>query len=144
MFLEPEEMTTVIKSATIGLIITDESDIISGINAAIREMTSYLNSRYDCPKIFGAVGVDRDPLVLEHCKSIALWYIVRQSNADVIFEKVLIYYNNAKEWLRLVTGTDKNGKPIAADLPLRTDEDGNVKSQIRMGSKRKFQHDFDD
>ena len=144
MFLEPEEMTTVIKSATIGLIITDESDIISGINAAIREMTSYLNSRYDCPKIFGAVGVDRDPLVLEHCKSIALWYIVRQSNADVIFEKVLIYYNNAKEWLRLVTGTDKNGKPIAAHLPLRTDEDGNVKSQIRMGSKRKFQHDFDD
>lgn len=144
MFLEPQEMTTVVKSNAMGLIVSDESEIVSGINAAVREMTSYLNSRYDCPKIFGATGDARDPLVLEHCKSIALWYILRQSNADVIFEKVLTYYNSAKEWLRLVTGTDKDGKPIAANLPLRTDEEGNVKSQIRMGSNRKFQHSFDD
>lgn len=144
MFLEPQEMTTVIRSATLGLITTTEADVMAGINAAIREMTSYLNSRYDCPVIFGARGDGRDPLVLEHCKSIALWYIVRQSNADVIFEKVQIYYNNAKEWLRLVTGTDANGKPIAADLPLRTDANGNVLSKIRMGSNRKFQHSFDD
>lgn len=144
MFLEPQEMTTVIKSATMNRIVADESEIVAGINAAIGEMTSYLNSRYDCPAIFGARGAARDPLVLEHCKSIAAWYIIRQSNADVIYEKVLTYYNSAKEWLRLVSGTDREGKPIAADLPLRTDKNGNVLSQIRMGSNRKFQHTFDD
>ncbi len=144
MFIEPNELTTAIKASSLGMIVGSEAETVAGINAAIREMTSYLNSRYDCPAIFSAEGEARDPLVLEHCKSIAVWYILRQSNADVIFEKAKIYYESAKEWLRLVTGTDKEGKPIAADLPLRTDKDGNVRTPIRMGSRRKFCHGFDD
>jgi phage gp36-like protein len=124
------------------MIVSDESDIAAGINAAVKEMVGYLNSRYDCVKIFSATGDERDALVVEHCKSIAVWYIIRRSNADVIFEKVQIYYNNAKEWLRLVSGTDKEGKPIAADLPLREDADGNMVTQLRMGSNPKFTHSF--
>lgn len=144
MFVEVNELYTAIQQHTMGYITAEPGDAAKAINAAVKEMTSYLNSRYDCPAIFGATGDDRDALVLEHCKSIAVWYIIRQSNADIIFEKAKIYYDNAKEWLKLVSGVDKEGKPIAADLPLKKDSDGRVKTQIRMGSNRKFRHNFDD
>lgn len=143
MFLEIPELNSAIHEYTLGQITADEVAIRSAIQMAVEEMTSYLNGRYDCAKIFNAVGDDRNALVLEHCKSIAVWYIIRISNANILFDKAKIYYDNAIDWLRRVAGVTTSGKNISPDLPVKM-EDGQAKIPMRMGSHTKFQHFFDD
>lgn len=142
MFIEIDELKSAIYEYTLGQITTDEVVIRSAILAAIGEMSGYLNGRYDTNAIFNATGSDRNILVAEHCKSIAVWYIIRISNANIVFEKAKIYYENAREWLKDVAGINSGGKSIAPDLPLKT-EDGKVKIQTRMGSNSKFRHSFE-
>jgi phage gp36-like protein len=143
MFVEINELNSAIHEYTLGQIAADEVAIRSAIGMAVQEMISYLNGRYDCVKIFNAVGDERNPLVLEHCKSIAVWYIIRISNANILFDKAKIYYDNAIDWLKSVAGVTRTGKSIAPDLPLKM-EDGLAKIPLRMGSHTKFQHFFDD
>ena len=111
---------------------------------AIQEATSYLNGRYDTAVIFNAEGDGRNALVLEHCKSMAVWYIIRLSNADILFDKAKIYYDNAVEWFKLVAGVGESGKSIAPDLPPKRETDGKIVTTLRAGSNRKFKHSFDD
>ena len=104
MFIEIEELKTAVYNYTLGQITTDDVVIRSAILMAIQEATSYLNGRYDTAAIFNAEGDERNALVLEHCKSMAVWYIIRLSNADILFDKAKIYYDNAVEWFKLVAG----------------------------------------
>ena len=143
MFIEPEELKTAIQEYTLGQITTDDVVIRSAILMSIQEATSYLNGRYDCVAIFNAIGEDRNALVLEHCKSMAVWYIIRLSNADVLFDKAKIYYDNAIDWFKQVAGVGTSGKSIAADLPVKR-KDGEVVLKMRFGSNRKFKHSFED
>lgn len=139
MFIEKDELTTAIAEYTLGKITADDMVIRQAILAAIQEATSYLNGKYDCTAIFNATGDNRNILLLEHCKSIAVWYIIRISNADVVFEKAKIYYECAIDWLKQVAGVGESGKSIAPDLPLKT-ENGTVKTPMRCGSNPKFSH----
>lgn len=144
MFIEIQELKTAIHDYTLGGITTDEVVIRSAILMAVQEATSYLNGKYDCQAIFNATGHSRNMLVLEHCKSIAVWYIIRLSNANILFDKAKIYYDNAIDWFRQVAGVGESGKTIAPDLPLKKEEGGSVRLQIRIGSNRKFSHSLDD
>lgn len=141
MFIEKQELYTAIYEQTLGGIVVNEAQVGQAINAAIQEATSYLNSRYDCTAIFSAVGEARNALVLEHCKSMAVWYILRVSNAGIIYDKAKDYYELAIEWFKRVAGVSTSGKPIAADLPLKQ-VNGEVKMQLRAGSNPKFNHSF--
>ncbi len=143
MFIETEELKTAIQEYTLGQITTDDVVIRSAILMSIQEATSYLNGRYDCAAIFNATGEDRNTLVLEHCKSMAVWYIIRLSNADLLFDKAKIYYDNAIDWFKQVAGVGTSGKSIAADLPVKR-KDGEVVLKMRFGSNRKFKHSFED
>lgn len=98
MFIEIEELKTAVYNYTLGQITTDDVVIRSAILMAIQEAASYLNGRYDTAAIFNAGGNARNALVLEHCKSMAVWYIIRLSNASILFDKAKIYYDNAIEW----------------------------------------------
>lgn len=142
MYIEITELKSAIYEYTLGKITTDEVVIRQAILAAIQEATSYLNGRYDTVKIFNAQNEERNVILLEHCKSIAVWYIIRLGNAQLVFDKAKIYYDNAIDWLEKVAGIHASGKNISPDLPLKT-EDGKVKSQIRMGSNKKFKHHFE-
>jgi phage gp36-like protein len=144
MFLEISELNSAIHDYTLGQITADEVAIRSAILMAIGEMSSYLGGRYNTAAIFNATGEGRDPLILKHCKSIAVWYIIRVSNAEILFNKAKIYYDNAIDWLKQVAGVGASGKSISASLPLLTEEDGRAKIQMRMGSHRKFQHYWED
>ena len=142
MFIERDELRTVIKNSTMGGLQADDVAVDQAILMAIQEATSYLNGKYDCNKIFNAQGKERNPLVLEHCKSMAVWYLLRISNANYLFEKAKIYYDNAIAWLKLVAGVGESGKTIAPDLPVKQTEDGTTVSKIRMSSNPKFTHSF--
>lgn len=142
-YLTPEELKSALRTATQGRI-TEADETISRlcIAAAMDEVKSYLRSKYDTVKIFAARGADRNALLLEHCKSIAVWYLLRRSNADVLYEKARDYYTLAVEYLRLVAGIGTGGGSIAPDLPLIEGPEG-VEIKIKMGSTPKFTHHFD-
>lgn len=143
MFIERDELRTAIKVSTMGNLQADDVAIDQAILMSIQEATSYLNGKYDCARIFNARGNERNPLVLEHCKSMAIWYLLRISNANYLFEKAKIYYDNAIAWLKLVAGVGDSGRTIAPDLPVRQSEDGITVSKIRMSSNPKFTHSFE-
>lgn len=143
MFLNQEELYSAIGEYQLDSITTSRQNIRRAICAAIDEAKSYLRGKYDCDVIFAAEGDSRHATLLEHCTNLAVWYIVRRANTDMIFEQAKEYRNAAIDWLEKVAGM-KGDKPLAPDLPLKKNEDGAVKISARMGSNPKFRHSFDD
>mgnify|MGYP003623233466 CR=1 FL=1 len=143
MFIEKEELYTAIHEYQLDDIAPDDRAVRVAINAAVDEAKSYLNSKYDIKAIFSAVGDDRNPTLLEHCKNIAVWYICRRGNTDLIYEQVKTYREEAIKWLERVAGINTD-KPLTPDLPVKKDDDGEVQTKLRMGSHRKFNHHWDD
>ena len=144
MFIEKEDLYTAMHEYQLDQIATSETTVRMAILAAIDEAKSYLNAKYDCEAIFTAEGDQRHATLLEHCKNLAVWYLVRRANADLIFDQVKEYHKAAIDWLEKVAGLRGDGKPLAPNLPLRKAEDGGVKLTARMGSRRKFCHTLDD
>ena len=135
-----QELKSAIHAYQIAEITSSDDDLIQmAIDAAVSEMRAYLRIRYDDDKIFNAVGNDRNALVMELCKNIAVWYIVRLCNVDMIYEHVKERYDRAIDWLKRTA----NGN-IAPDLPLRTDnETGQAQTTFRFTSHLKFNHHYE-
>lgn len=144
MFIEKEDLYTAMNEYQLEQIAASDTTVRMAILAAIDEAKSYLNAKYDCGAIFTAQGDKRHATLLEHCKNLAVWYLIRRANADMIFEQVKAYHEAAIDWLEKVAGLKGDSKPLAPDLPLRKAEDGAVKLSARMGSRTKFSHNFDD
>ncbi len=144
MFIDKKELNSAIYEYQLTGITPDDAIVQQAILAAISEAISYLNGKYDTQAIFSAEGEQRNPLVLEHCKSMAVWYLLRLSHADVLYDKMKDYYTMAIDWFKAVAGITESGKTIAPDLPLKKDEEGDVLLKMRFGSRAKFSHGFDD
>ena len=144
MFVKPEELTTAIHEYQLNNIATSEFQVRMAILAAIEEAKGYLHGRYDTQAIFSAEGDARNITLVEHIKNLAVWYICRRANTDMIYEQVKEFRAEAIDWLEKVAGIKGTEKPLAPDLPLVTGEDGEVRTTIRMGSRRKFRHDYGD
>ena len=134
----------------------DTSISLMAINAAVKEVKSYLapgdqsqfrdgRKRYDVATIFGTTGFSRDPLVLELTKSIAVYYLTRRANVDIMAEEIRRRYDRAIDWLEKVSATGKYaGKPpLNADLPVLPDLDPEAEDSLpfRNGSREKFSHE---
>ena len=157
MFITPEELNSAMYEYQMTEITENNTDIAQmAIDAAVEEMKSYLTPnaqarwrdgrpRYDVAAIFGATDTDRNPLVLELCKSIAVWYVCRLSNVDMIQERVKERYDRAIDWLEKVSGTGKyaNAPAISANLPVLPADDSESDSgkPFRFGSRDKFTHE---
>lgn len=156
MFIEIDELRSVMYSYQLETIIENDKTIaVMAINSAVSEMKSYLNPsnqkqwndgrpQYDVNKIFGAQGVDRDALILELCKDIALYRICRLANVDIIHEHVQERYDRAIDWLEKVAGL-KGAPTLTPDLPTIEPDDegeaGSSKKPFRFGSRLKFKHE---
>ncbi len=146
MYITQEELQTAIYEYQVAEITagdTDDTALRHAVAAAVSEASSYLAAKYDTPAIFSAEGDDRHPLLVEHVKSIAVWYLLKRSNTDLLFDRAKEYYTAAVEWLKLVAGVGSGNETIAPDLPLRTDGEGNPSPPFRFGSKEKFAHDIE-
>lgn len=115
----------------------DDAIVEQAIDAAIEEARSYLAGRYDTEAVFAAQGRERNALVLENVKVIALWRMITICNAETIYEmwrerydRVVDYFKNVAKGL------------TTPSLPLAKDEAGNVAIQAKFGSNPKFRHDF--
>lgn len=138
MFLTAEELKTVAYAYQIEDIIEGDNTIVPiAIEASVEEMRSYLRSRFDVTAVFSAIGEERNALILELCKDIALWQLVRLSNPDIIFERGKDRYDRAIEFLNKVA----KGL-ISPTLPLIQDESGEETSPVKYGSMEKQQYDW--
>lgn len=157
MFLTVPELKSVAYDYQLDDITENSPDISEmAINAAVEEMKSYLNPsgqtrwydgrpRYDVDAIFTAIGSARNALLLELCKSIALYYICRLANVDIIQERVKERYDRAIDWLEKVAGVGKyaNSPSLAPGLPVVTiSDDDNTLQPFRFGSREKFNHEI--
>jgi len=138
MFIQEEELRSVAYNYQLEQIVENDATILQmAIEAATEEVRGYLSSRYDTTAAFAATGADRNPLLVEITKDIALWYIIRLSNVDILYEPVKERYDRAVQWLdRVARGT------ITPDLPAATDENGDYIQPLRCGSMPKQQYDY--
>lgn len=138
MFITVQEMKTVIYDHVMDDIsANDDATVQQCIEAAVSEMKSYLASRYDVERIFRAEGNDRDPLILEDTKVIAVWNLIRLSNSELIYEQWRERYDRVIDFLKQVAEGS-----ITPTLPIATDEQGNPIIKSRFGSNPKFQHNY--
>ncbi len=153
MFIAAEELKTVAYAYQVTQITEADVDItLQAIAAAEEELRSYLmpNNRkewqdgrplYDADAVLSATGSNRNALLVEMCKNIALYYLVRLCHVDMVYEQVKERYDRAIEWLdRLSKGQITLNLPL---LPPPTDEDvsGGEGLPFRHGSRTKFNHE---
>lgn len=147
MFLTKDEMKSAIYLYQIDQITELDDDIITiAIGAAEDQAQSYLrpgNKKewmdgrplYDVTAIFHQTGDDRNALLLEMIKNIAVWYLIRLCNVDMIYDQVKDRYDRAIAWLQdVMTGN------VILDLPL-IDESASDKEPFRFGSRKKFNYE---
>ena len=133
MYLAIEELKTVLYAYQAQEISEQDDDILlMNIEAAECEVRSYLAGRYDVDKIFAATGSDRNQLLLELTKNIAVWYLVRLSNVDIIYQSAKERYNSAIDWLTKVADGMLN-----PNLPPKTDNNGAPDGGVSWGSSEK-------
>lgn len=135
MFLTSNELTNNLYGHVINNITQNDATITEqAIAAAISEMKSYLSS-YDTAAIFSATGADRNALVLENTKVIAVWNILKLSNAETLYDVWRERYDRVIQFMtKIAEGT------VTPDLPARRGSDGEIATKIRMGSNTKFNH----
>ena len=138
MFITEEELKSVAYSYQLEQIVDNDPAILQmAIAAAVEEASGYLSSRYNARAVFAAESNERNPLILELTKDIALWYIIRLSNVDIIYDSVKERYDRAVKWLdRVASGT------VTPDLPAAVDENGEYVQPMRYGSMPKQQYDY--
>jgi phage gp36-like protein len=139
MYLTQEELKTVAYNYQVQQIIEEDGTIAEiAINAAIEEMKSYLRNRYDVDLIFSETGTNRNALILELTKDIALWNIIKLSNVDMIFERIKERYDRAINYLdKILSGG------VSINLPPAVDGSGNeIGNPIKWGSSDKQSWDW--
>lgn len=155
-FLTKEELKSVIRQNKVTHISDSDDTIVQmAINAGVTEVSSRITPnnkkswsdgrlKYDVEAIFKAEGNDRNPLILELTKVVALWWLIMRCNAGVHYEVIRDRYEAAIEYLKDLASGEAND----ATLPLieqPTDEDGNPISEAKpfvMGSRKKFNHEY--
>ncbi|ECO5453742.1 DUF1320 domain-containing protein [Parabacteroides merdae] len=137
MFIEISELNTVAAEYKVEEITDYDSSIAQQcILAAVKRVRRLLSGRYDVDAIFSTTGEERDAELVEICKNIALWFLIRRCNVDILYNRVKETYDRDMAYLREL----KEGS-IPSDLPLR-ETDGQPVSMLRAGSNRKFSHSW--
>ena len=111
--------------------------LLSAELMAIAQIKNYLAGRYNVALIFtaledGATDDTRNAFIVMITIDCALYHLYCSIAPNKIPEHRSNRYQDALEWLKLMAGGTTN-----ADLPLLTDELGEVKESIRISSKYK-------
>ena len=117
--------------------VTREDDAIVEVceDQAIAEMRGYLESRYDCDKIFAARGNERNALILMFAKDITIYHVMCVHNPQKFAEIRKDRYERAIEWLKGVSRLEIS----IADVPLLDKDTLKEKMPFQM---RKETSDF--
>lgn len=153
MFIEKADLGSVLYEYQIDQITDGNDDLVAqACNAAIEEAKSYLTPNvedkkwldgrllYDVETIFSQEGNDRHSLIVQHCCTMAKWYVAELCNADFIYEKAKERYDRAVDWFTKVA----KGTINVSSLPQLTRDETTAgdKQPFQFGSRAKFNHDY--
>jgi len=146
MFITIEELHSIIYEYQLQQITQQNQDIaFMAIATAEQEVKSYLTPnaqkhwqdgrlRYDVALIFSKKGINRNPLLVQQVKTVAVWYLCQLSNPDIIYENIKERYDRVIDYLKQVALGS-----VTLDLPLLT-TNKNTKP-FRFASRKKFNHE---
>ena len=151
MFLNKEDLGSTMYGFQIEQITEGSDDIVAiALAAAEEEIRSYLtgNNRkewldgriqYDVDAILSTTGMARNSLIVKHGITIAKWWIIDLSNADMIYEQAKERYDRSTDWLFKLA----NGDVTLSTLPTlaETNGEGETKQAFSFGSRKKFNHE---
>jgi phage gp36-like protein len=138
MFLEQQDLYTVIEQHVLDSIVEDDPACVSeSIGTAIDTIKNYLSQRYDVGRILAAEGADRNRHILSIARTLTVWEIISRNNNDILYDKWEKRHEDAIRFLEKV-----GAGSLPADLPLATDDAGNIQSKMKCGSNPKFNHSF--
>ncbi len=119
MFISKEELASHIYEEAITTISRGDNSIVeAAIEAAINEASGYI-SRFDYEQLFGAVGPERDALLMLYIKDIAKWHFINVCNVQVDLELAKARYDSAIKWLDKVQA----GKVSPPNWPVKAGEE---------------------
>ncbi len=139
MFITEEDYKVVIGDNALKVISqTSEDNRTNAELEAMEEIAGYLRPKYDTGAIFSATGDGRNRLIVMYTADIALYHMVSAMPQKMGSEVRRERYERAVKWLEGVQA----GK-IIPDLPLTTDEEGNVSSvAFLMDSEEPLRHNW--
>ena len=133
-FINPEDYEASIHQEILSDLIRNDQEILEICeDQAVEEMKGYLSGRYDCSKIFGAVGEERHPLVLMMVKDIALYHIFSIHNPRNMSEIRVNRHERACQWMKDV----QKGVVSVPDLPKLETEQAAATSLVQIRSNKK-------
>ena len=141
MIVSPAEMTTAIDQYKLDEITDHSTEITTTcLRAAEQKVLSYLANRYDVLAIAGMTTSNPQVADLaEIIKDIALYYIIRRHNIDLVYSSVVAVYKEHLNYLEHIA----KGTISLVGLPLRTQEDGKTTTAtIAMGSRPKRDFEY--
>ena len=135
-FLTDADYDVLIRTEIRGILLENysETKLLSAEQMAISQIKNYLAGRYDVGLIFTATEDIRNHFVVMIVIDCALYHLYSSLAPNKIPEHRSQRYADALEWLKLMA----EGKSTA-DLPILTDEDGEVKTDVRISSRYKPQ-----
>ncbi|NRR90648.1 DUF1320 family protein [Winogradskyella undariae] len=150
MFLQKDDLGSTMYGYQMDQITEGNDDIIDiAMAAAEEEVRSYLEPnnkiewqdgrlRYDADAVLSAVGAARNALILKHAITVAKWWIVDLSSADIIYEQAKERYDRSTDWLKQLASGEVN----LSTLPTLSPEDlENDRPPFSFGSRKKFNHE---
>lgn len=136
-FLTDNDYNTLIRTEIKNILLEDYTPqkLLLGENMAVAQIKNYLKSKYDIDAIFTGYNPlpdpdPRDSYILMITIDCTLYHVYSSIAPNLIPEHRAQRYQDALDWLRQVSKGE-----VLADLPLLTDGNNQVVSDIRIKSK---------
>lgn len=117
-FITLEDYDASIHREILDALVRDDEAIVEIVeDRTVAEMRSFLSNRYDCDKLFGATGEERNNLVLMMAIDIAIYHIFCIHNPQKLSQVRKDRYDRAVTWLKEVNRERAtiDGAPLLPD-----------------------------
>lgn len=133
-FINPEDYDASIHREILDALTREDESLLEVCeDQAVAEMRGYLSARFDCDRIFSAIGEQRHPLVLMYAKDITLYHVFCIHNPQKISKIRIDRYNRSLEWLKGVAKYEIS----VEGLPSKDNEESRKASPFQMRSNPK-------
>jgi hypothetical protein len=124
------DLNTHIRAEIITAIQGGDDLISSAISEAESQVKAYL-TQFDTATLFAETGTDRDPLLLQYCKNIAVWNFITLANPNMELEFWKTKYDETIRSLERI----QMGKMTPENWPPKLNEEGTTQSDWLITSQ---------
>lgn len=131
-FIKEDDYTVLVRNEIKDILLESysETKLSAAEQMAINQIKNYLAGRYDIAKIFAAEDDERNSHIVMIVIDCTLYHLYSGTVPKRMPEIRSQRYQDALDWLKLVSTGD-----ASADLPIKTDDNGNQLQGIKISSK---------